>query len=86
MKRCPFVTVKLDMEVVWDYFRDRDDLLPSVVNGFKAMGMSITAEGIETAEMADAITAIGSDHLQGYYFSKPLPVDEFVAAYDVKGA
>ncbi|MBQ6206479.1 MAG: EAL domain-containing protein, partial [Oscillospiraceae bacterium] len=38
-------------------------------------------EGIETAEMADAMSELGCDFLQGYYFSKPLPVDEFVQKY-----
>jgi EAL domain-containing protein (putative c-di-GMP-specific phosphodiesterase class I) len=69
------------MEVVWDYFRERDNLLPSIVQGFRSLGLSITAEGIETDEMARTLAEIGSDYLQGYYFSKPLPVDEFVRTY-----
>jgi EAL domain-containing protein (putative c-di-GMP-specific phosphodiesterase class I) len=66
------------MGVVWDYYRDKDDLLPSIMRGFKSVGLSITAEGIETKEMAEALTSIGSDYLQGYYFSRPLPVPEFL--------
>lgn len=77
VKHYPFNTIKLDMEVVWDYFKDRDSLLPSIVQGFKSVGLSITAEGIESEEMAQALTSIGSDYLQGFYFSKPLPCDEF---------
>jgi EAL domain-containing protein (putative c-di-GMP-specific phosphodiesterase class I) len=78
VKQYPFSTIKLDMGVVWDYYRDKDDLLPSIVRGFKSVGLSITAEGIETKEMAEALTSIGSDYLQGYYFSRPLPVPEFL--------
>lgn len=81
VKHYPFTTIKLDMEIVWDYFHDHDDLLPSIVQGFKGMGMSITAEGIESVEMADELEAIGCDYLQGFYFSKPLPIDEFEAKY-----
>lgn len=81
VKHYPFVNIKLDMEVVWDYFRDRDSLLPTIVAGFRKMGMSITAEGIETQEMADALTAIGCDYLQGYLFDKPLPIEAFVEKY-----
>lgn len=81
VKSCPFVTIKLDMAIVWDYFRDRDTLLPTIVQGFKQMGMSITAEGIESEEMAQALAGIGADFLQGFYFSKPLPPNEFVAKY-----
>ena len=77
VKRYPFFSIKLDMDIVWDYFRDRDDLLPAVVSGFKSLGLSVTAEGIESQEMADALAMIGSNYLQGYFFSKPVPVDEF---------
>ena len=45
------------------------------------MGFSITAEGVETKEAADALTEIGCDYLQGYYFSKPLPLNEFIETY-----
>ena len=81
VKHYPFVNIKLDMEVVWDYYHDQDQLLPSIVKAFKEMDYSVTAEGIESEEMADSLTAIGCDYLQGYYFSKPLPVEEFVRKY-----
>ncbi len=76
-----FVNIKLDMEVVQDYFNRRDSLLPALVQTFLQMGFSITAEGIETEEMARALTEIGCDYLQGYYFSRPLPVSEFVRKF-----
>lgn len=84
VKHYPFVNIKLDMEVVWDYFRDRDSLIPTIVEGFRKMGLSITAEGIETREMADALTLIGCDYLQGFLFDRPLPIDEFVRKYGKK--
>jgi EAL domain-containing protein (putative c-di-GMP-specific phosphodiesterase class I) len=84
VKHYPFVNVKLDMEVVWDYFRDRDPLIPTIVQGFRQTGFSITAEGIETEEMADALTAIGCEFLQGYLFDKPLEMSAFVAKYRIR--
>jgi EAL domain-containing protein (putative c-di-GMP-specific phosphodiesterase class I) len=84
VKHYPFVNVKLDMEVVWDYFRDRDPLIPTIVQGFRQTGFSITAEGIETEEMADALTAIGCEFLQGYLFDKPLEMATFVAKYRIR--
>ena len=81
VKKISFSNIKLDMKIVWDYIRDRDTLLPSLVQAFKQMGFSITAEGIETQEMAQAMADIGCDYLQGYCFSKPLPVREFVEKY-----
>lgn len=81
VKKISFSNIKLDMKIVWDYIRDRDTLLPSLVHAFKQMGFSITAEGIETQDMAEAMANIGCDYLQGYCFSKPLPVSEFVEKY-----
>ena len=79
VRQYPFTNIKIDMEVVRNYFQDRDPLLPSLVQAFKKMCLSITAEGIETEEMAEAMTEIGCDYLQGFYFSRPVPMPEFVA-------
>lgn len=81
VKKFAFSNIKLDMKIVWDYVRDRDSLLPSLVQAFKQMGFNITAEGIETKEMAEAMADIGCDYLQGYLFSRPLAVKEFVSIY-----
>ena len=81
VKQYPFANIKLDMGIVWDYIRDKDVLLPTIVQAFKQMGFSVTAEGIEDGTMADVMSELGCDYLQGYHFSKPLPVEEFVAKY-----
>ncbi|MBR4455275.1 MAG: GGDEF domain-containing protein [Solobacterium sp.] len=83
VKHYPFINIKLDMEVVWDYYKERDALLPAIIKAFKQLNFSVTAEGIETEEMGKVMKAAGCDYLQGYYFSKPLPADEFVAKYSV---
>lgn len=84
VKKYSFTNIKLDMKIVWDYIRDRDSLLPALVGAFRKMGFSITAEGIETREMAEAMAGIGCDFLQGYYFAKPLSMEEFTERYLVK--
>ncbi len=81
VKKFSFSNIKLDMNIVWDYIRDRDALLPALVQAFRQMGFSITAEGVETREMAEAMAGIGCDYLQGYYYSKPLPMEEFAGKY-----
>ena len=81
LKRCPFINIKLDVSIVWDYCSKPDVLLPNMVKTFANMGFGITAEGIETEEMAQSMTDIGCKYLQGYYYSKPLPLDEFVKKY-----
>ena len=77
VRQYPFTNIKIDMEVVWNYCQEKDVLLPALIQGFKRMNLSITAEGIETEEMADAMKDIDCDYLQGYYFSRPVPMDEF---------
>ena len=78
VRQYPFTNIKIDMEVVWNYCQEKDVLLPALIQGFKQMNLSITAEGIETEEMSEAMKEIGCDYLQGYYFSRPVPMDEFV--------
>ena len=81
LKRCPFINIKLDMELVRDYEKNRDSLLPMLVETFKQMQFTVTAEGVETIEMVESLKRIGCDFLQGYYFSKPIPADEFAKVY-----
>jgi EAL domain-containing protein (putative c-di-GMP-specific phosphodiesterase class I)/GGDEF domain-containing protein/CheY-like chemotaxis protein len=45
----------------------------------KALGLGITAEGVETREQLQCLRALGVDYYQGYYFSEPLPADEFTS-------
>lgn len=79
VRQYPFTNIKIDMEVVRNYYRDRDLLLPALIQAFKKMNFSVTAEGIETEEMAKALRAIGCDYLQGYYFSRPVPMTRFLS-------
>ncbi len=81
MKKCPFVNIKIDMEFVWDYFKYKDKILPMVVKTIKQMGFTVTAEGIESLEMATTMQEIGCDYLQGYCFSRPLSAEDFVTKY-----
>ena len=78
VQQYPFTNIKIDMEVVRNYCREKNMLLPALIQGFKKMNLSITAEGIETEEMADIMRDISCDYLQGYYFSRPVPMAEFV--------
>ena len=40
------------------------------------LGLNIVAEGIETAEQAQALGTLGSEFLQGYHFARPMPASE----------
>lgn len=81
LKKCPFINVKLDMSIVWDFCKEPDAILPNMIQAFKHMGFRITAEGIEDEGMVSAMTDIGCDLLQGYHYSKPISAEEFAEKY-----
>ena len=45
----------------------------------KNLGKHIVAEGIETEEQTKLFAAMGCDYFQGYYFSRPLPAQDFLS-------
>ena len=71
----PFDKIKIDRSFVKDVAENAGSLnivraVASLANG---MGMTATAEGVETNEQLDRITAEGCTEMQGYLFSRPLP-------------
>lgn len=81
IKTLPFANVKLDKSIVWNHFKESDELLPLTVRSLKSLHYTITAEGVESREMAEELSAMGVDYLQGYYFGKPVPEKEFTETY-----
>ena len=74
----PIDTLKLDMSLV----RTLDTKEPVVRHCIELahdLGLCVVAEGVETQEQLDKLRALGCDKVQGYYFSRPLPADEFIA-------
>lgn len=81
LKKCSFINIKIDKSLVWDYCRERDELLPTMIQTFKQMNFGITAEGIEDLQMAEEMRRIGCDYLQGFYYSKPVSMNDFIEKY-----
>jgi diguanylate cyclase (GGDEF)-like protein len=74
----PFDKIKIDRSFVKDVTESTGSLnivraVAALANG---MGMTATAEGVETREQLDRITSEGCTEMQGFLFSKPLPVRE----------
>lgn len=78
LKDIDFDVVKLDMSLVWSYFEGDNKMLEDIVAMFKKENLKIVAEGIENKEMAKALTEMGCDYLQGYYYSKPIPMEDIL--------
>lgn len=79
----PFSNIKLDISFVRSSLEGEQNILPEMVQAFHKIGFTVTAEGVETADMVDRLRDYGCDFLQGYYYSKPIPVEEFVRKYGV---
>lgn len=73
-----FDVVKLDKGLI-DFIGDRDgDLLLMYIMALSTeLGLRIVAEGVETRKQLEFLMENGCDQIQGYYYSRPLPVEEF---------
>ena len=75
----PIDILKLDMQFIRSAFEERRDtrLLDAVIRLADVFALPVVAEGVETAEQVAVLRALGCRFVQGYYFSRPLPADEF---------
>lgn len=82
MSRINYDLVKIDKCLIWPVFYDKSEkserLLSSVIAMLKNVNTKIVAEGVETKEMVDYLADKGVEHLQGFYFSKPINGDAFI--------
>ena len=76
----PVDVLKLDMRFVQNLNSNdkQEKLIRLVMDIARYLGMQVVAEGVEEKEQVDFLKSVGCQLIQGYYFSKPLPEDEFV--------
>jgi EAL domain-containing protein (putative c-di-GMP-specific phosphodiesterase class I) len=81
LKHYPVDTIKLDRSFVQGLGHNSQDtaIIHAVVAFARALSLSITAEGIETAEQLDHLNRLGCEYGQGYYFARPVPADRAAA-------
>ena len=80
MKDFPIDTLKIDQSFIFNLLDNPHDaaiVLSTIVLAHN-FGLKVIAEGVETEEHQKYLTEHGCDELQGYLFSRPLPVEEFV--------
>jgi len=79
LKKFPADILKIDKSLVDNVLTNEEDrrIVHAMMELGHNLGMKIVVEGIETKEMAKLVLEDGCDYIQGYYFSKPLPVFEF---------
>ena len=80
----PVDVLKMDMQFVRNVHTDENSfkLIKLVMEIAEFMNFTVIAEGVENKEQYDLLKQAGCDLIQGYYFSKPVPADEFVQFFD----
>ena len=71
--------LKLDMKFIQNETAKPADqgIMRLIVGLARWMNLSVVAEGVETREQLERLQEIGCDYVQGYFFSRPLPCEEF---------
>lgn len=76
----PFDVIKLDKSLLDRLAINARDrmIIQSMINLFHDMGMEVVSEGIETEKQKKMIQEMGTDYIQGFYYAKPMPENEFI--------
>jgi diguanylate cyclase (GGDEF)-like protein len=79
LQRFPLDTIKIDRSVMRDFLGTKEDtgLADAIIAMGKSLSLTVVAQGVETKEQADHLRLHACDELQGFYFKRPLPADEF---------
>ena len=71
--------LKLDMKFIWNEMEKPVDqsILNDIINMAHRMHLNVVAEGVETRDQKKRLEAMGCDYGQGYFYAKPMPVQEY---------
>lgn len=75
-----YENIKIDKSILWNISKKGKDesLLRNVTDFIKKQGFKSTQEGVETKDELDLAIECGIDYIQGFYFSKAIPTDQFI--------
>ncbi len=78
LSKIPYDILKIDKSIIDTINEERGELLiKELLSLSKQLNMKVIAEGVESKDQADFLKENGCDAIQGYYYSKPLPQNEF---------
>lgn len=79
LKDMPLDTLKVDMAFIRELEKSKRVaiILKFIVELAEELGMGVVVEGVETKVQADYVASLGEVAIQGYYFSRPLPIPDF---------
>jgi diguanylate cyclase (GGDEF)-like protein/PAS domain S-box-containing protein len=86
LARLPVDTLKIDRTFVMDMTGATVGLglVSTIINLAHSLKLKVVAEGVETEEQSRLLTLLGCDEMQGYLFSKPVPIEVFEAKFLVQ--
>jgi diguanylate cyclase (GGDEF)-like protein len=78
LKRLPVDEIKIDQSFVRDLMTDESDaiMIKAIIDLSKNFAINVIAEGVETAEQRDQLIKFGCHDFQGYFFAKPLSLEQ----------
>lgn len=81
LKRLPVHELKIDKSFVMGMETGEDDamIVRSTIDLAHNLGLTVVAEGVETAAILERLRTLACDEAQGYHIARPLPVDDFLA-------
>ncbi len=76
----PFKIIKIDKNLIWDAFKNDTAgiTLEYTINMLNALKLNIVAEGVETEEMTNRLADYGCHYMQGWFYSKAIPANDFM--------
>jgi EAL domain-containing protein (putative c-di-GMP-specific phosphodiesterase class I) len=79
LKKFDIDYLKIDQSFIRNLEAGSSDmaLIEAIIVMAHKLDLKVIAEGVETAEQRDLIVAAGCDYAQGYFYSRPIPPDEF---------
>ncbi len=80
LKQFPVSTLKVDRSFVSDIGEDPDDeiITQAIINLGHSLNRKVIAEGIENQKQLDVVNKMGCYLIQGYFYTKPLPLRDFI--------
>jgi EAL domain-containing protein (putative c-di-GMP-specific phosphodiesterase class I) len=81
LKRLPLSQLKIDRSFVRDIATDSNDkaIVSTIIAMARNLNLDVIAEGVETEEQRQLLLGNDCIYFQGYFFSKPVPIDQFNA-------
>lgn len=79
LKRFPIDQLKIDRSFVNDIHQGGEAIIGAILAMAHSLGLSVVAEGVETEAQLTFLESLGCDVVQGFYFSRPIPADQFLA-------